>query len=60
VREALRILEEERGAQFDPDLVVTFTKLVLAHLEEGNMTNFPVGVQVDSLEGAGASAGVSV
>jgi hypothetical protein len=60
VREALRILEEERGAQFDPDLVVTFTKLVLAHLEEGNMTNFPADVQVDSLEGAGVSAGVSV
>jgi hypothetical protein len=60
VREALKILEEERGAQFDPDLVVTFTKLVLAHLEEGNMTNFPADVQVDSLEGAGVSAGVSV
>jgi hypothetical protein len=60
VREALRILDEERGAQFDPDLVVTLTKLVLARLEQGNMMNFPAGVQVDSLEGAGASAGVSV
>jgi hypothetical protein len=60
VKDALRILDEERGAQFDPDLVVTFTKLVLARLEQGNMMNFPAGVQVDSLEGAGASTGVSV
>ena len=60
VKDALRILEEERGAQFDPDLVVTFTKLVLAHLDQGNMTNFPAGVQVEPLEEAGASAGIPV
>jgi HD-GYP domain-containing protein (c-di-GMP phosphodiesterase class II) len=60
VRRALAILEEERGAQFDPDIVVTFTKLVVAHLDKGNMTNFPVGVQVESVEAADTSAGVSV
>jgi len=60
VRRALKILDEERGAQFDPDIVVTFTKLVDAHLEQGDMTNFPAGVQVDSLDEADATAGVSV
>lgn len=58
VRDALRILDEERGAQFDPDIVVAFSKLVVAHLDRGDMMNFPQGVQVDSLEGAGASVGV--
>lgn len=60
VRRALKILEEERGAQFDPNLVVTFTKLVNAHLERGDMSNFPAGVQVESLDEVDATAGVSV
>jgi hypothetical protein len=55
VRHALKILDEERGAQFDPDLVVTFTKLVNTHLEQGDMTNFPAGVQIESLEETGVS-----
>lgn len=60
VRRALKILDEERGAQFDPDLVVTFTKLVNAYLEKGDMSNFPAGVQVESRDEADATAGVSV
>ncbi|MHB8070629.1 MAG: HD-GYP domain-containing protein [Candidatus Cryosericum sp.] len=60
VRHALKILDEERGAQFDPDLVITFTKLVNTHLAQGDMMNFPAGVQVESLEEVGASADVPV
>jgi len=58
VTEALKILDHERGAQFDPELVVTFTKLVHAHLEIGDMTNFPSAVQVDSTDGVSIAAGV--
>ena len=58
VMEALNILDQERGAQFDPELVITFTKLVHAHLEIGDMTNFPSAVQVDSTDGVGIAAGV--
>jgi hypothetical protein len=60
VTEALKIMDQERGAQFDPDLVVTFTKLVRAHLETGDMTNFPSAVQIDSTDGVGIAAGVQV
>jgi hypothetical protein len=58
VMEALKILDQERGAQFDPELVVTFTKLVHAHLEIGDMTNFPSAIQIDSRDGVGIAAGV--
>jgi hypothetical protein len=58
VTEALKILDQERGAQFDPDLVVTFTKLVRAHLETGDMANFPSAVQIGSMDGAIIAAGV--
>jgi HD-GYP domain-containing protein (c-di-GMP phosphodiesterase class II) len=60
VTEALKILDQERGAQFDPELVITFTKLVRAHLETGDMTNFPSAVQIDSTDGVGIEAGVQV
>jgi len=60
VMEALKILDQERGAQFDPELVITFTKLVRAHLETGDMTNFPSAVQIDSTDGVGIEAGVQV
>jgi hypothetical protein len=60
VTEALKILDHERGAQFDPELVVTFTKIVHAHLEIGDMTNFPSAVQVDSTDGVSIAAGVQV
>jgi HD superfamily phosphodiesterase len=60
VTEALKILDQERGAQFDPDLVITFTKLVRAHLETGDMTNFPSAVQIDSTDGVSIAAGVQV
>jgi putative nucleotidyltransferase with HDIG domain len=60
VTEALKILDHERGAQFDPELVVTFTKLVHAHLEIGDMTNFPSAVQIDSRDGVSIAAGVQV
>jgi putative nucleotidyltransferase with HDIG domain len=58
VTEALKILDHERGAQFDPELVVTLTKIVHAHLEIGDMTNFPSAVQVDSTDGVNIVAGV--
>lgn len=51
VTEALKILDQERGAQFDPELVAAFTKLVHEHLEIGDMTNFPSSVQIDSTDG---------
>jgi len=60
VMEALKILDQERGAQFDPDLVVTFTKLVHAHLETGDMTNFPSAVQIDSTDEVSIPAGAQV
>jgi hypothetical protein len=60
VTEALKILDQERGAQFDPELVVTFTKLVRAHLATGDMTNFPSTVQIDSTDGVDIAAGVQV
>jgi hypothetical protein len=58
VTEALKILDEERGAQFDPELVVTFTKLVHEHLATGDMTNFPSAVQIDSTDEVSIPAGV--
>jgi hypothetical protein len=57
---ALKILDDERGAQFDPELVVTFAKIVHAHLEIGDMTNFPSAVQVDSTDEVSIAAGVQV
>ena len=60
VMEALKILDHERGAQFDPGLVVTFTKLVHAHLEIGDMTNFPSAVQVDSMDEVSIAVGAQV
>jgi putative nucleotidyltransferase with HDIG domain len=60
VTEALKILDQERGAQFDPDLVVTFTKLVHAHLATGDMTNFPSAVQIDSTDEVSIPAGAQV
>lgn len=58
VMEALKILDQERGTQFDPDLVVTFTKLVHEHLATGNMTNFPSTVQIDTTDGVSIPAGI--
>jgi len=60
VTEALKILDQERGAQFDPDLVVTFSKIVHEHLETGTMSNFPSAVQIDSTDGVDIAAGVHV
>lgn len=60
VTEALKILDDERGAQFDPELVVTFTKLVHAHLATGDMTNFPSAVQIDSTDEVSIPAGAQV
>jgi len=57
---ALKILDHERGAQFDPELVATFTKIVHAHVEIGDMANFPSAVQVDSTDGVSIAAGVQV
>jgi hypothetical protein len=51
-------MDQERGAQFDPELVVTFTKLVREHVERGDMTNFPSTVQVGSTDGVSIAAGV--
>ncbi|MHB8107012.1 MAG: HD-GYP domain-containing protein [Candidatus Cryosericum sp.] len=56
VAEALKILDEERGAQFDPNLVVTFTKLVRKHLETGTMGNFPAAVQIGSTDAVSVPA----
>ncbi|MCX6085025.1 MAG: HD domain-containing protein [Caldiserica bacterium] len=58
VREALKILDDERGAQFDPELVVAFTKLVRARLEAGDMKNFPSSVRLDSTEEVSVPEGV--
>jgi len=58
VTEALKIMDQERGAQFDPELVVTFTKLVREHVERGDMTNFPSTAQVGSTDGVSIAAGV--
>jgi hypothetical protein len=60
VTEALKILDHERGAQFDPALVVTFTKLVHEHLATGDMTNFPSAVQIDSTDEVSIPAGAQV
>ncbi len=46
VQEALGILDEERGAQFDPNLVDVFTRLVRARLESNDMSNFPANVEL--------------
>lgn len=45
VQEALDILEEERGKQFDPNLVELFIKLVQVRLEANDLSNFPANVQ---------------
>ena len=58
VTEALSILDHERGAQFDPELVVTFSQLVRAHIEAGDMRNFPSAVQIDSTDELGVVAGL--
>lgn len=58
VTEALKILDEERGAQFDPELVTIFSKIVRARIAVGDMTNFPAAVQVGASEGVGAVLGV--
>lgn len=58
VTEALSILDHERGAQFDPDLVTTFTKLVRQHIAAGTMGNFPSAVQIDSTDELSVVAGL--
>ncbi|MGB9665906.1 MAG: HD-GYP domain-containing protein, partial [Candidatus Cryosericum sp.] len=58
VTEALKILDDERGAQFDPELVTIFSKIVRARVAAGDMTNFPAAVQVGASEGVGAVVGV--
>jgi len=58
VTEALKILDEERGAQFDPELVTIFTKIVRACVASGDMSNFPAAVLVDSTDEAGIAVGV--
>ncbi|MFZ2413338.1 MAG: HD domain-containing phosphohydrolase [Candidatus Cryosericum sp.] len=58
VAEALSILDQERGAQFDPELVITFTKIVHEHIESGDMTNFPSAVLVDATDGVSIPAGI--
>ncbi len=58
VTEALSILDQERGAQFDPELVTTFAKIVHEHIESGNMTNFPAAVQVDASDRVSVPVGV--
>jgi hypothetical protein len=60
VTQALKILDDERGAQFDPELVVTFTKLVHEHLATGDMTNFPSAVQIDSTDEVSIPASAQV
>ncbi|MCE5192705.1 HD domain-containing protein [bacterium] len=58
VTEALKILDEERGAQFDPQLVTIFTRIVRACVARGDMSNFPAAVQVGATDGAGIAVGV--
>ncbi|MCE5193648.1 HD domain-containing protein [bacterium] len=58
VTEALKILDEERGAQFDPQLVTIFTRIVRACVAHGDMSNFPAAVQVGATDGAGMAVGV--
>lgn len=52
IMEALEILNQERGTQFDPNLVTIFTKIVSTCLKERNLKNFPLDVQIDSKEEA--------
>ena len=53
VEEALGVLDHERGAQFDPELVTVFSGLIRKHLAIGDMANFPPGAEI------GASGAVS-
>jgi hypothetical protein len=46
ITEAVGILEDEKGAQFDPALVTGFIKLVRTRVDKGDFSNFPVGVRV--------------
>lgn len=56
VDDALKILDEERGKQFDPDLVITFTGLVTDRIRTGDVSNFPVGVRLHPVGIAETSA----
>jgi hypothetical protein len=60
VTEALKILDEERGAQFDPELVIIFVQIVRGCLAKGDMTNFPAAVQVGLPDEAAVGAGAEV
>jgi hypothetical protein len=60
VTEALKILDEERGEQFDPELVPIFVKIVRGCLAKGDMTNFPAAVQVGLPDEAAVGAGAEV
>jgi hypothetical protein len=60
VTEALKILDEERGEQFDPELVPIFVKIVRGCLAKGDMTNFPAAVQVGLPDEAAVVAGAEV
>jgi HD-GYP domain-containing protein (c-di-GMP phosphodiesterase class II) len=60
VTEALKILDEERGEQFDPELVPIFVQIVRGCLAKGDMTNFPAAVQVGLPDEAAVVAGAEV
>jgi hypothetical protein len=53
-------LDEERGEQFDPELVPIFVKIVRGCLAKGDMTNFPAAVQVGLPDEAAVGAGAEV
>ncbi|HEY9094055.1 MAG TPA: HD domain-containing phosphohydrolase [Candidatus Cryosericum sp.] len=50
VEEALGVLDHERGAQFDPELVTVFSGLIRRHLAVGDMANFPPGTEIGASE----------
>jgi hypothetical protein len=58
VEEALGVLDRERGAQFDPELVTVFSGLIRKHLVVGNMANFPPGTEIGDGEAVSTAAGV--
>ena len=58
VEEALEVLDRERGAQFDPDLVTVFSRLIRQHLSVGDMANFPPGTEIGDGNAVSIAAGV--
>jgi len=58
VEEALGVLDHERGAQFDPELVTVFSRLIRKHLAVGDMANFPPGTEIGATEAVSTAAGV--